>query len=377
MATPIEESNLAHIGSDMDHAAKKAAAEHEFKWEGAGEAVGIQIWRVENTRDEHGNPKFGIEHWPEERYGEFYKGDSYIVLSTTRDKEDDKLLYDVFFWIGSESTQDEYGVAAYKANELDDLLGDAPVQHREVESHESDAFLACFSGMKNGIKYLDGGISSGFRHVSEDSNRVDRPNRLFHIRRENHITRSYQVPLSLESLNHGDAFVLDTGKIIYTWYGESCSPFEKSKAAEIAHNITSSRHGKSTCEEDVSYSNEEFWGIFGGKGTIKGADEYVTLRRPSEILKTRMYLITEEDSFLKCKEIEVARTNLDSTACCLVDTGKAAFIWVGKEANKREQEAAMRIAYNHIKGTTREKNTCLVRVLEGKEKRTPAFFKSF
>ena len=54
-------------------------------------------------------------------------GDSYIILSTTEDEEDGSLLYDIFFWIGSESSQDEYGVAAYKANELDDLLGDAPV----------------------------------------------------------------------------------------------------------------------------------------------------------------------------------------------------------------------------------------------------------
>ena len=60
------------------------------------------------------------------------KGDSYIVLQTSED-EDGALFWDVYFWIGSDSSQDEYGVAAYKANELDDLLGDSPVQHREVE----------------------------------------------------------------------------------------------------------------------------------------------------------------------------------------------------------------------------------------------------
>lgn len=38
------------------------------------------------------------------------------------------------------NSQDEYGTAAYKTVELDTYLDDKPVQHREVENHESDMF---------------------------------------------------------------------------------------------------------------------------------------------------------------------------------------------------------------------------------------------
>jgi gelsolin len=116
---PIEETNLAAIGSTSDHALKALAASIDFHWSNAGSAPGIEIWRVHNKRTEADNPDFGIEDWPVEMYGQFHRGDSYIVLLTRKDEEGEGLLlWDVFFWIGSESSQDEYGVAAYKANEL-------------------------------------------------------------------------------------------------------------------------------------------------------------------------------------------------------------------------------------------------------------------
>jgi len=42
-------------------------------------------------------------------------------------------------------------VAAYKSVELDDYLGGAPVQHREVQHYESTRFMDYFKS-KGGIK---------------------------------------------------------------------------------------------------------------------------------------------------------------------------------------------------------------------------------
>ena len=58
--------------------------------------------------------------------GSFYNGDSYIVLHTYKKKDSDKLHWDVHFWLGQNTTQDEAGTAAYKTVELDDLLGGEP-----------------------------------------------------------------------------------------------------------------------------------------------------------------------------------------------------------------------------------------------------------
>lgn len=75
-------------------------------------------------------------------YGKFYEGDSYILLRTYELKGN--LKWNIHFWLGRNTTSDESGAAAILSVALDDTLGGAPVQYREVQEHESQLFLSYF-----------------------------------------------------------------------------------------------------------------------------------------------------------------------------------------------------------------------------------------
>mmetsp|Transcript_64458 Transcript_64458/g.199660 ORF Transcript_64458/g.199660 Transcript_64458/m.199660 type:complete len:286 (-) Transcript_64458:260-1117(-) len=246
----LEDSNVEFIGGADDKAQRLKAAQTESAWTGAGDEVGILIWRIE---------KFKVVAWPKQDYGKFFDGDSYIILKTYKKPDAPKLLHDLHFWIGLESSQDEYGTAAYKTVELDDLItisgrGD-PVQHREVQGNESAKFLSYFKT----IEIMQGGGESGFRHVKP----TEYEPRLLQLKGKGKNVVIRQVDRKAESLNSGDVFVLDQGMKIIQLNGKDSNNFERMKAASTVRNIDEERGGKSIVEvieeDDREGAGKIFW----------------------------------------------------------------------------------------------------------------------
>lgn len=71
---------------------------------------------------------------PPAKYGQFYAGDSYVLLYTyQRNRRDEYMLY---FWQGHASSADEKGASALLAKEMDDKYGGRPVQVISISSYD-------------------------------------------------------------------------------------------------------------------------------------------------------------------------------------------------------------------------------------------------
>uniref|UniRef100_A0A8C2WWA0 Advillin n=1 Tax=Cyclopterus lumpus TaxID=8103 RepID=A0A8C2WWA0_CYCLU len=315
----------------------------EYTFRAVTHNSGIIIWRIE---------KMELVQVPEKSYGNFYEGDCYVLLSTQ--KVSSSLCYDIHYWIGSQSTQDEQGAAAVYTIQLDEFLGSTPIQHREVQNHESDAFKGYF---KQGIICKKGGVASGMRHTETNCYDIKR---LLHVKGKKRVIAN-EVEMSWKSFNLGDVFLLDIGKTIVQWNGPKCNKQEKLKGMMLAKDIRDRERGgraeirviEGDGESNSPQNMEILNGVLGersSKLTDGPLDETADQEQKS---KLTLYHVTDADGQMKVTEVAsrpLVQNLLNHEDCYFLDQGGTKiFVWKGKKANKAERQAAMERALEFIK----------------------------
>jgi len=337
---------------------------------------GFYCWRIE---------KFKVKRNDDAKNGIFYNDDSYIVLNGYM--KDDKLLWDVHFWLGATTSQDEAGTAAYKTVELDDYLGGDPIQHREVSSRESPMFLSYYP---HGIRLLEGGIESGFNHVKPESWTP----RLLHVKGKKNI-RVTQVPLKCSSLNSGDVFILDAGLVLYQYQGKKAGKNEKSQAAKLQRMIDDERKGKpevlvfsQSDKASMDDSLQLFAGYFEDIGEEVKAGEPASLEATETFFANisadlgaddedwekdsnkRLLQLSDASGELEFKEVAegtVAKSCLDSNDVFIFDIGSEIYVWIGKGASSTEKKMGMAYASKYLTKFDRPNYLPVTQIYEGGE----------
>jgi gelsolin len=337
---------------------------------GAGQKPGKEIWRIE---------KFCPVKYPVAEYGKFYEGDSYIILITKQQSTSAVLSWDIHFWLGAKTSQDEKGTAAIKAVELDEMLGGVPVQHRETQEHESPLFLSYFPA---GIRYLEGGVETGFKHYDPNS----APSRLFQVKGKRNV-RVAEVEVNVRSMNKGDCFILDTPKKIYVYVGKFSKRTERLKAIQAANQIRDQDHGgrikihviePTSSAEDVA----EYFKALGGGSRADMADppaddDDSAFEKQVETVVT-LYRVSDDSGTVKVDKVAtrpLKREMLQSQDAFILDFGKSGiYVWIGKKCSKEEKIHSMKTAENFLKQNGYPAWTMIQRVVDSGE---PTPFKQY
>ena len=321
--------------------------------------------------------KFDLEEVPENQYGNFFSGDCYLVLCVMDERMNDMRVH---FWIGSQCTADERGTAAMMAVALDDAFGGFPVQTREVQGAESSMFMKYFADMNKPIRYMDGGVDSGFHHYVKPQHR----NAFYQVKGSVKSCRIFEVPITWDSVNEGDSYILDLGAVIFVWKGKLSKRSESFSAAHFANQLRQDRgisnclvvpveDGYEECELGDSYL--ELWNKYLPleRKSVKpaseaGSDQAVVKDLTSRIKLFRCKEQNGKTSIDELKSGPLHKDDLLSEDAFIIDNGAlGVWAWIGKQASSNERRFAMHYATEFVREKNYPASTRVTRVIDGAE----------
>lgn len=358
----------------------------------AGEEESLEIWTVKDLE---------LEEWPVEQYGKFYQGKCYLILATAN-LDSGALGWDVHYWQGADSSIDSRFVAALKVTELNQHLQKKSVTHREEPGNESELFVSYFPDET--FEILTGGHDTALNHP-EKENHVKR---LFQIKGKHmNRIRTQLVPLSVSSLNSGDAFLLEAYNTIYTWVGKDANITERAKVLELSAQWLACVKGgpegsMSLCPSrrkcrvvslfegwecfDEWRELGEFWEELeaeeksskslsprssriksareGGDDATFEADAVLDLYRIADAGKA-----DPDISFVdRNKSGNLSKKILQSNKAYLLDCDSELFVWFGRLASEKARNTAAQMAHDSVSQFERPmKNIPLIEMHEGHE----------
>ncbi|KAL5473171.1 hypothetical protein EMCRGX_G027619 [Ephydatia muelleri] len=328
--------------------------------EDTGSMMGLTVWQIEN---------FYPVQVEDDFHGHFYLGDCYIILKTQWNQVSE-LDWEIYYWIGRDSTVDKKACAAVHAVNLRNMLNARSKTHREEYGEESEEFLEIFN---NTINYIEGGSQSGFFPVQKEDYTI----KLYRVQGGK---KPFLEPVETasSSLDLGHVFVLDAGTELYLWYGNKSTLMERSKGQLIAEKIRKIERKSQTTilifrpgEEP-----EEFWTILGGEPSTPVPCVYpgknFVLKLP------KLYKVGLGAGYLELPQVELPqgkllyKSVLKSNEVYVLDFHTDIFVWIGRKSSRLVRAASLHLAEELREMIERPSHVIVSRVLEGAE---PQVFK--
>ncbi|KAI6660052.1 hypothetical protein LOD99_14393 [Oopsacas minuta] len=303
-----------------------------------GTSSGITIWTID---------QLAPCQVPSSCHGTFSSGDCYIVLYTF-EEENLRTNWDIYFWIGSESSLDKRALAAIHAVHLRNFLG-AKCRTKRVEmGDESSEFLNIFP---DGIRYSEGRQASVLRPVQI----VVPETRLYRI-----LTPAVNIPPIMEplplsylslDLSVPHLFEAPEFNVIFIW---ACSRLGRgtiSKARLVAEDMKWIEYRGKVQVITIYAGNEpkKFWDALGGYPPSDYEIPNNTILNEVKPPKPKLFSVClEKDSLelpqLRFPEYRPDRKILDCGHVFILDSHSQVFVWQGRKASGILRNAGLFLA---------------------------------
>ncbi|KAF6313736.1 villin like [Rhinolophus ferrumequinum] len=303
----------------------------------------LHIWIIENLK---------MVPVPERAYGNFFEEHCYIILHVPQSlKTTQGAARDLHYWVGKKAGAEAQGAAGTFVQHLQETLGGATVQHREVQGYESDCFRSYFHP---GVVYRKGGLASALKHVETNTYNIQR---LLRIKGSKHVSAT-EVELSWNSFNKDDIFLLDLGHVMIQWNGPKSSISEKARGLALTCSLQARERGG---RAHVGVVDDE------GQATdLMEILEAVLGRRVGNLCATmanksisqlqkanvRLYHVYEKGEDLVIQELATRPLTQDllrEEDCYILDQGGfRIYVWQGRMSSLQEKRAAFSRALGFI-----------------------------
>uniref|UniRef100_G1PFU1 Villin like n=1 Tax=Myotis lucifugus TaxID=59463 RepID=G1PFU1_MYOLU len=301
----------------------------------------LHIWIIENLK---------LVPVPEEAYGNFFEEHCYVVLHSLRATQGTPK--DLHYWIGKKADAEAQGAAGTFVQHLQETLGNATVQHREVQGPRIRLFLQFTSAQ--GVIYRKGGLASALKHVETNMCNI---RRLLRIKGRKHVSAT-EVQLSWESFNKDDIFLLDLGKVMIQWNGPKSSISEKARALALTCSLQD-RERAGRAQIGVVENEAKASGLMEIMETVLGrrlGSLYAAIpsRSINQLQKARVHLyhIYQKDKDLVIQELAtrlLTQDLLHEEECYILDHGGCKiYLWQGRRSNHQEKTISFSQAQGFI-----------------------------
>lgn len=320
----------------------------------------LHIWIIENLK---------MVPVPEKAYGNFFEEHCYIVLRVPQEAAQGATK-DLHYWVGKLADPEALAAADSFIQHLQEALGGATVQHREVQGHESACFRSYF---RPGIIYRKGGLASGRKHVETNVYNIQR---LLCIRGRKPVSAT-EVELSWNSFNKDDIFLLDLGNMMIQWNGPKTSTAEKARGLALTRSLKDRERGGRAqigiVDDEVEAPElmQIMEAVLGRRvGNLRAA---MPSKSINELQKAsvRLYHVYEKGKDLVFQELAtcpLTQDLLQKEDCYILDQGGfKIYVWQGHMSSLQEKKAAFSRALGFIQAKGYPSHTNVEVVDDGAE----------